>query len=391
MSKSLAVLVLTLPAANAVYSWNKGNKLCAGIKVPCTDGATCSTTAVGPCPDGAKPAAYLESEFQGLAFVDSKKYLDAKTGNISSDATTYYVVEASGPGFRDYKDNLKMDTGGNVAFSMVGSVFGDTGVAGGYVGLVSSLNTGTETLEGNSVQVFTAATGQAAVDRSGGTDWSDSDIGAPNGPYEVCISEIKADKTCGAKLSLKPGELSFSIFGGLLGTDYDSFVKAGVGNLPTGTDKMGVRMQLKATGFAVKDLKVNGKSWEASMVNDDVTSMFIMHESGGLNIEFPKKYNTGSTEGAVIDEALTNTATHDMAIRISTDPAAQTIMIDYLFDISKITMNTWFICGSAVSQVAKGSADPNAPAVGSGKSAANTYTIATATFSAIAAVVGLLM
>ena len=178
-------------------------------------------------------------------------------------------------------------------------------------------------------------------------------------------------------------------------------MKAGVGDFPTGMDKMGVRMQLKATGFAVKGLKVNGKSWEASMVNDDVTSMFIMHESGGLNIEFPKKYNTGSTEGAVIDEALTNTATHDMAIHISTaDPAAQTIMIDYLFDISKLTKDTWFIYDPDVSQVAKGSADPNAPAIKSGsadpnapaiKSAANTYTIATATFSAIAAVVGLLM
>ena len=116
MSKSLAVLVLTLPAANAIYSWTKGNKLCAGIKVPCTDKATCSATAVGPCPDGTKPTAYLESEFQGLGFVDSKKYLDAKTGNISSDATTYHVVEASGPGFRDYKGNTETDTGGKFAF-----------------------------------------------------------------------------------------------------------------------------------------------------------------------------------------------------------------------------------------------------------------------------------
>ena len=52
---------------------------------------------------------------------------------------------------------------------MVGNVFGDSGVAGGYAGLVSVLNTGTETLETNSVEVFGAVTGQAAVDCSGGT------------------------------------------------------------------------------------------------------------------------------------------------------------------------------------------------------------------------------
>ena len=37
-------------------------------------------------------------------------------------------------------------------------------------------------------------------------DWSDSDKGAPNGPYKACISEIAADKTCGAKRSFKPDE-----------------------------------------------------------------------------------------------------------------------------------------------------------------------------------------
>jgi len=200
MSKSLAVLVLALPAANAVYSWSKGNKFCAGIKVPCTDKATCTATAVGPCPDSAKPTAYLESEFQGLGWVDSKKYLDAKTGDVSSDDTTYYIVEASGPGFRDYKGNLETD-GGKFAYSMVGNVYGDTEVVGAYVGLQSYLNTGTETWSGNTVDVLVAGTGQAQVDRSSGTDWSDSDIGAPDGPYELCIS-----KTCGANISVKPDE-----------------------------------------------------------------------------------------------------------------------------------------------------------------------------------------
>ncbi len=388
MSKALAVLALTLPAANAAYTWTKGTKICAGIKVPCTDKATCSATAVGPCPDGKKPTAYLESQFEGLAFVNSKKYLDAKTGKVSSDAKTYKIIEATGPGFRDYKGEIKPADGGKFAFTMAGNVFGDTNTAGGYAGLVSYLNTGTTTLETNTVEVFGASTGDVATDRSAGSDWSDSDKGAPQGPYKACISEIGADKTCGAKRSFKADEYKFSIFGSVSGTDYDTTVVAGKGDFPADMDKMGVRMQLKATGFAVKDLKVNGKSWDKSMVNDDVKSMFIMHESGGLNLEFPKKYNTGPTAGAVKDKALANTGTHDMAIRISeVDTTAQTIKIDYLFDTSKIKKDTWFIYDPDVTEVAKGSADPNAPAT----AAANTYTIAAATFSAVAAVVGLLM
>jgi len=196
--------------------------------------------------------------------------------------------------------------------------------------------------------------------------------------------------------SLPFGRYKFSIYGSVSGSEYDASVVAGKGDFPAGMDKLGIRMKLKATGFAVKDLKVNGKSWEASMVNDDVKSMFIMHESGGLNIEFPKKYNTGKSEAAEKGKALTNTATHDMAIRVSTvDTAAQTIMIDYLFDTSKITAGTWFIYDPDVTEVAKGSADPNdpnAPAPAPANTgAANTYTIAAATFSAVAAVVGLLM
>jgi hypothetical protein len=334
-----------------------------------------------------------------MALVNSKEYLDPTTGKAKAeDSKTYNIIKATGPGFRDYKGSIEAD-GGKFGFTMVGNVFGDTTKAGGYAGLVSYLNTGTTTLESNTVEVFGAGTGDAQTDRSGGgSDWSDSDKGAPHGPYKVCISEIGADKTCGAKRSFKPDEYKFSIYGSVSGPEYDANVVAGKNDFPAGMDKLGIRMQLKATGFAVKDLKVNGKSWDKSMVNDDVTSMFIMHDSGGLNLEFPKKYNTGPTKDAEKGKALANTGTHDMAIRISgVDGATQTISIDYLFDTSKLTSGTWFIYDPDVSEVAKGSADPNAPAVNAPSpsnapsNAANTYTIAAATFSAVAAVVGLLM
>ena len=108
MSKSLAVLALTLPAANAAYSWVKGTKVCAGIVVDCTDVETCSKTAVGPCEGDADPTAYLESKFAGMAFVNSGKYLDPSTG-LTAGATTYKVIEPTGPGFRDFKGEIKID------------------------------------------------------------------------------------------------------------------------------------------------------------------------------------------------------------------------------------------------------------------------------------------
>ena len=164
-------------------------------------------------------------------------------------------------------------------------------------------------------------------------------------------------------------------------------MQAGVDGFPAGMDKMGVRIQLEAYGFDVTNLIVNGKSWDVSMVNEDVNSMFIMGDSGGINYEFPKKYNTGITTDAEEDKDMTNTGTHDMAIRISTiDEDKQTFMIDYLFDTSKLSVDTWFIYDPNVNAVPKGSADPNEKA-----STANTYTVAAATFSAVATVVGLLM
>merc|ERR1712161_68915 len=148
--------------------------------------------------------------------------------------------------------------------------------------------------------------------------------------------------------------------GAVQGYEYDTKVQAGVDGFPAGMDKMGVRIQLEAYGFDVTNLIVNGKSWDVSMVNEDVNSMFIMDDSGvGINYEFPKKYNIGITTDAEEDEELPNTGTHDMAIRISTiDKDKQTIMIDYLFDTSKLTAGTWFIYDPDVTAVPVPSSNP---------------------------------
>merc|ERR1712238_104762 len=169
------------------------------------------------------------------------------------------------------------------------------------------------------------------------------------------------DKKCGAERSIEPDGYKFSIFGTWEGDEYDTKVQAGVDGFPAGMDKMGVRIQLEAYGFDVTNLIVNGKSWDVSMVNEDVNSMFIMDDSGvGINYEFPKKYNTGITTDAEEDEELPNTGTHDMAIRISTiDEDKQAIMIDYLFDTSKLTAGTWFIYDPDVTAVPVPSAIPS--------------------------------
>lgn len=363
MSKTLAVLALTLPAANAAYSWVKGTKICAGIVLGCTDVETCSKTAIGPCEGDADPTAYLESKFAGMAFVNSGKYLLPATGAVETTGTTYKIVEPSGPGFRDFAEISDGTDKQKFAFTMVGNVMGDTNTAGGYAGIVSYLNTGTAAIETNSAMVFGASTdNKDQVDRSTAKiPYSSSKYGAPSGPHEVCISDIAADKSCGAKRSIKPDDYKFSIFGSMSGSDYDAGVVAGKNGFPAGMDKMGVRMTLKATGFEVKGLMVNGKSWDKSMVNEDVNSLFIMHATGGLNIKFPKKYNTGTMAGAVADKPLPNVATHNMQIRISTvDTTAQTIAVDYLFDTSTLKAGTWFIYDPDVTEAAKGSKNPNA-------------------------------
>ena len=107
MSKSLALLLTAIPAAQAAWSWNKGTNVCAGIQIPCTGATECSTVAVGPCEGAATaPTAYLQSNVVGLAFVDDTKYLDSATGKTSADATTFKVVDPAGKGFRDYKSDV---------------------------------------------------------------------------------------------------------------------------------------------------------------------------------------------------------------------------------------------------------------------------------------------
>ena len=206
-------------------------------------------------------------------------------------------------------------------------------------------------------------------------------MGAPDGPYEVCISDIDATtKACGAARVFKPDEYKFSIFGAIFGTDFDTEVVAGKNEFPATMNAMGVRMNMKATGFKVTDLKINGKTWEKGSVATDVTSMTIMHADGGVSVKFPTKYNIGTTAD------LANLKTATIKIRVSNvDATAQTFDMDYLFDTDDIKFGQYFIYDPAVTDLPAAAA----PAPSSG--ASSSVTLAAATISAVAAVAALLM
>ena len=117
---------------------------------------------------------------------------------------------------------------------MSGNIYDDKA----YAGVASYLVTGAGdiTSKTNNFYVATDATNTARVDRSTtSTSESDSGIGAPVGPFKVCIGKYDdsaADK-CGAARVYEAGEYKFSIFGHIFDTvDF------------TGYDHVGFRMKV---------------------------------------------------------------------------------------------------------------------------------------------------
>ena len=146
-------------------------------------------------------------------------------------------------------------------------------LVGGYVGIASYLNTGTKDIKTNSNIVFVAATQETSrKDRSSDAEpISDSNIGAPMGPYKICISEVGSDKSCGKERVFNPSAYKFSIFG------YISVMPtAGADGYPAGMDHLGLRMKLSTVGFEVESIKVNNKDYdEASLHKVDVTQLCV--------------------------------------------------------------------------------------------------------------------
>lgn len=312
----------------------------------CTDEETCTTVGVGPCEgtETATPTAYLKSHFVGLAFVDEDQYLQCADLSSCDDLK---VVSGTGPGFRDHF------SGSEYAYTMTGNIYGSLATAGGYAGLASYLNTGSADINTQTNNVWIANSDSATpVDRSSDTSSdSNSDMGAPDGPYKVCISERQLDGSCGPNRTFTPSQYKFSIFGSTTGSAWPPI--AGQDGFPAGMDNLGVRMKLSAVGFNVDDIKVNGRAYDTGSVNDDITSLSLMHSSGGINIDFPTRYNTGPTTGAQTDGTMLEvTETKTVKIKVhGANSAEQFVYIDFLFELAGQDMDTYFMYDPDVSEV----------------------------------------
>ena len=392
--KSITGVALVVPDLDTVptWSWSKGINMCIGKVRHCNNDITskfdtsCTSTAFGPCL-GTKeesPTAYIHNEFMGTLMVDIDQYLSCNSNAGMNNACNYMkTMPFSGPGYRDYADNLIANTGTKYSYMMIGNTFGDLSNAGGYVGISSYLNTGKKDIHTSYNQIYLADTNNAKhVTRA------DSKMGAPIGPKFVCISDIDDKGNCGTtkKRTVRPDEYKFSVFGTTKGMNFVEMMKPGMNGVPIGYDHFGIRMKLSTVGFDAKNLRVNGRLYDENFKDDNVLSLYLTHQTGGINIEFPNKYNIGKDQIGFME-------TFQVQVRVTrvgggvvqdsqdgqdgSDPSGSTpfvIYIDYLFESADITSDengdTWFIYDPLVTPLQPGAEDPhkvntaaNSPAV----------------------------
>ena len=355
----LCILFMLLATASNTgatkWKWVVAKDLCAGIIGDCQNANECTTTAVGPCEGGeTSPKAYLKSRFVGMAFVNLEKYLACADPNSCNDMK---IIQPSGLGYRDYSGAKTTPNGGKYAYVMSGNTFG-TNSADVYAGVASYINTGDKNIETSTNVVYAAGTTTAARVSRG-----DSTIGAPNGPFEVCIVEPSSTSgVCKKNATFEPGALKFSVFGyTIVGPNI---------NADSGLDYFGVRMELQAVGFDVNEVLVGTHDthfhkFSEFDINSQVKSLSLIHASGGINIEFPEMYNAGSVNSGDSGEIFPVASTKHVKIRIhGVDGEKQSIYIDYLFHQNPdFTMdNKYFMYDPTITEVKSKEDTSKAPA-----------------------------
>jgi len=235
----------------------------------------------------------------------------------------------------------------------------------------------------NSVDIYYAdANGQARVDRS---DDDGSSIGAPKVAEGVCISTANG-AACGPDREFPPNAYKFSLFGGTFGPEFKDHPEVAKKN-PT---HLGIRMKLKAVGFKVDDLLVDGAAIEMTPTSTeyrDVKKITIKPaDAAGIEIDFPKKYNVGGTANAGDKKAPEKTK--DVIIHATSDAASlakQEIFIDYLFDFADLNdQGRYFIYDPDVKAIAK-----DEKVVTASKSGAVAQALSAVSLLAAAAAVGM--
>ncbi|CAE8586287.1 unnamed protein product, partial [Polarella glacialis] len=301
------------------------------VETVCSNAASCTRVAFGPCGGVASPEFYLQQEVQGFALI---------MANDSAYMTNFSELSASVIANNTYRAIDGDLTLGDATYARItaGQYVGrDPSVSGGYIGMASYLL------------------------KNGTISTNVNDFLVPDGPElsttktkSACISELEMKfrkswtSTCGRALTYKTGDFKFSLFGFTTGS---SFV------LPNGVTYLGIRTKLTKKNFpADVEVTFNGKAKKldgsTAIGTSDVTSVELAGTSRSFTINFPEKYNVGSIgyDGYV----STPTATKDVMIKVAAvDGDADSIYVDYLFDAADLqAAGKYFVYDPTVSEVA---------------------------------------
>lgn len=166
--------------------------LCSGYVEGCTAVHECSKTFIGPCDNGTTTASaskYIQSEFKGVAFVDVRSYEACAEPGSGEDPSCQFGEISPDPNrvYRDVESFQKNSFG--YAYTMTGMGFGNENV-GAYAGIASYLITGESTIRSTTNKLYAWVPGRSSVAVQRGS----SNMGAPNGPFDVCISDVVGGK-----------------------------------------------------------------------------------------------------------------------------------------------------------------------------------------------------
>ena len=180
-----------------------------------------------------------------------------------------------------------------------------------------------------------------------------STIGAPLGPYGLCITAKTVAGACGAKIEFAPANLKFSVCGYTAGPDFATTVVKGQNGFPAATTHMMLRTVVNTYGINFASIKLNDDKTLATIGSTSVTKLTMFQADGdkeGITMDFPTKYNVGS--GTKCGEATDTmkvcipTATKTVEVIVSVDSKATAdkpaIFIDYMFDSADFTVKDKF-------------------------------------------------
>lgn len=329
MMKSVIITTVAASAASALdgtdFDFVKVGDLCAGIVPDCDDQESCTAVAYAFC-KGEKPTYGLLQLFAGVAVVKSPDYLDCKDVTDCDDAA---ILNAE-KGYRDF------DNKDQYAYVMGGAVFGDLSDSGAYFGIASYV--AKEDLESNKISVYVATHEDGEY-----VSRDDSTIGAPAGPFDVCITEVTDGECSTTPKKFSTGSTKFSIFGYFAGENFDAnkaeTTAGGKTHLAFRT-RLGVKAPEDAGDISIL---VNGKTPE-DIGSESATKLEITVGTEKVTYSFPTTYNIGNTEGAEPEELMSVSETLEVVIHVSESKNEDNeVYIDYLFEIADMAAGKYFM------------------------------------------------